>query len=296
LLGATSIQFPNISDTNGLYIGQPVTITNVQSGTPDIPTTAIIAGIGTSGRIRLSESSTGFAAGVIVDLKFGAVTSALHNSPVTVNSGGTFGGTGSVLGSTVTVNSGGTIAPGASVGTLTVGNATIDGKLAIEFGNNAVDKLVVAGTLNIANAVVDFSALGSLANGEYIFATYDFLQGTNFMSVQNLPGTLMLNHDTTNKYFSLIGSYSASLPGDFNNDNKVDAADYVVWRKNPGAFAPDAYNTWRANFGNPAGSGAALDSGAVPEPAVGALIALGAALFAASRRSRRPQQSSFFAN
>jgi hypothetical protein len=56
------------------------------------------------------------------------------------------------------------------------------------------------------------------------------------------------------------------LPGDFNGDNVVDAADYVVWRKN---FRGDQtmYNAWRSNFGKTAGSGAnTAGSSAVPEP------------------------------
>jgi uncharacterized protein YjbI with pentapeptide repeats len=78
------------------------------------------------------------------------------------------------------------------------------------------------------------------------------------------------------------------FPGDFNNNGSVDAADYVVWRKNNGT--PAAYNIWRANFGavSPgigAGSGAALPSAAplsaaVPEPATLALLALGLLLLA----------------
>jgi hypothetical protein len=155
---------------------------------------------------------------------------------------------------------------------------------------------IQSGVGNIANAVVDFSALGSLANGEYIFATYQFLQGTEFFDELNLPGTLTLHHNTTNKYFSLIGSYSATLPGDFNNDNKVDAADYVVWRKNPSGFPPNAYDTWRASFGNPVGSGASVESSAVPEPTVGACVLLGAALLASirgvNRRSQRTRRAS----
>jgi hypothetical protein len=56
--------------------------------------------------------------------------------------------------------------------------------------------------------------------------------------------------------------------GDYNNNGKVDAADYVLWRKNPGAYggSPAGYNTWRANFGNPPGAGAGVDSAIVPEP------------------------------
>ena len=51
---------------------------------------------------------------------------------------------------------------------------------------------------------------------------------------------------------------STSLPGDYNHDGKVDAADYVVWRKSNGSQS--GYNTWRSHFGQSAGSGAALPS------------------------------------
>ena len=55
--------------------------------------------------------------------------------------------------------------------------------------------------------------------------------------------------------------------GDFNSDGSIDAADYVVWRKNPSGFPADAFATWRSQFGQPGGSdsGASAD-GAVPEP------------------------------
>ena len=48
---------------------------------------------------------------------------------------------------------------------------------------------------------------------------------------------------------------STSLSGDYNHDGKVDAADYVVWRKSNGSQSD--YNTWRSHFGQPAGSGGA---------------------------------------
>jgi hypothetical protein len=64
-----------------------------------------------------------------------------------------------------------------------------------------------------------------------------------------------------------------SLPGDFNNDGSVDAADYVIWRNNAGTQA--GYDLWRSHFGQTGGSGsAATANAAVPEPATAvALIA-----------------------
>ena len=44
------------------------------------------------------------------------------------------------------------------------------------------------------------------------------------------------------------------FPGDFNGDGRVDAGDYVVWRKSDGT--PAGYNEWLTSFGWTAGSGA----------------------------------------
>ena len=95
---------------------------------------------------------------------------------------------------------------------------------------------------------------------------------------------------------------AATLPGDFNHNGEVDAADYAVWRKSltqsgPG-LAADAnndlvvdladYNIWRANFGTSAASTTAMYAAAVPEPTAGTLALLVILMMsAASRNSRR---------
>jgi hypothetical protein len=74
-----------------------------------------------------------------------------------------------------------------------------------------------------------------------------------------------------------LNTESVGLPGDFNNDGKVDAGDYATWRKNAVANATlpndngvgnqaSRFSLWRANFGNPPGAGSSLSSAAVPEP------------------------------
>ena len=73
------------------------------------------------------------------------------------------------------------------------------------------------------------------------------------------------------------GSHWYLAPGDFNGDGKVDAADYVVWRKYDGNDAT-GYATWRANFGTPAGSGAAVAT--VPEPPAALLMIVAVAILA----------------
>ena len=69
----------------------------------------------------------------------------------------------------------------------------------------------------------------------------------------------------------------ATLLGDYNHDDTVDAADYVVWRKTDGT--QEGYETWRDNYGNTAGSGATAEASesAVPEPSTFALLWLLAA-------------------
>lgn len=56
-----------------------------------------------------------------------------------------------------------------------------------------------------------------------------------------------------------------TLPGDYNQNGVVDAADYVVWRNRDGSQS--AYSTWRANFGATIGSGARGNAiTLIPEP------------------------------
>jgi hypothetical protein len=88
------------------------------------------------------------------------------------------------------------------------------------------------------------------------------------------------------------------LPGDFNNDGSVDAADYTVYRDNlggavtlpgdptPGNVTADDHAVWAANYGAtaPAPSMAFAMATAVPEPTTGALAVLAAAGLAGARR------------
>ena len=85
-----------------------------------------------------------------------------------------------------------------------------------------------------------------------------------------------------------FGSYTLDLttilPGDYNDDGNVDAADYTLWRDNLGANSdtlpnnPNSgtigmaeYNTWVANFGVIIGSSSLQ---AIPEPSSLAMIAV----------------------
>ena len=89
------------------------------------------------------------------------------------------------------------------------------------------------------------------------------------------------------RYGALLGD-SASLTGDYNGDNVVDAADYVAWRRT-NINGAQGYADWRANFGatgGPSGPSTLVQgfvryvtsggSGAgVPEPSTVLLVGVG---------------------
>ncbi len=84
----------------------------------------------------------------------------------------------------------------------------------------------------------------------------------------------------------LSGFVQNVLPGDFNGDGVVDAADYTTWRNTLGQSVLDFtgadgdgsglvdagdYDVWKANFGATLGGGSVASS-SVPEPAASVLL------------------------
>jgi T5SS/PEP-CTERM-associated repeat protein len=91
----------------------------------------------------------------------------------------------------------------------------------------------------------------------------------------------------------VLSVVSVVLPGDFNGNGIVDAADYVVWRKTDGSQG--GYDLWRTNFGRTIGAASGATSGsprlgeptaAVPEPATWTIVVLCAAWACGRRRTR----------
>jgi hypothetical protein len=118
------------------------------------------------------------------------------------------------------------------------------------------------------------------------------------------PFLLVFNHDVDAALMMSAGlaiNAAAFLPGDYNHDDRVDAADYIVWRNTLGSttelvadgsgnlVVDDAdYDVWRVNFGHVFGepiATAAASIPTVPEPETLAIAACG--ILAAGPRSRK---------
>jgi hypothetical protein len=145
------------------------------------------------------------------------------------------------------------------------------GNPTIGFGDGVNGTGVVQSNVKIDNG---FEAAGTNFTNRYLGA-WDFKMLAGAMSLKGVGFQYELGYD--------IVAAPVNVPGDYNQNGVVDAADYVLWRK--GDLAADSngdtvvdqvdYDFWRARFENTAGAGAGLSGTSVPEPATLMLVVVG---------------------
>jgi hypothetical protein len=270
--------------TNGTHLGGAVMVTG---GTASLETDAAAvfengSTVTLTGSLRLEspltvvEAGASFAGGGMLNNVAGRTLQLLDGTNVGV-----------------LIKNQGTLELGASAGQVQGLDFQQDtaGLLEIELagtGLNDFDRMTLIGQALLAGElnVSLLNGFSPVAGDAFSFlSAVGGVSGTfNTVSLPALAAGLSwsINYNPTNVQLLV----SQALPGDFNGDGSVNAADYVVWRKGLGtAYTPNDYNFWRAHFGQTAGSGAgASANGAVPEPATLVLMMFAAAGWSLRRR------------
>ena len=172
------------------------------------------------------------------------------------------------------------------------------------------DTMVQAGTLQINSPYLANGADVRMANGTVFnlnFAGLDIIDSLYINGLSQALGTWgAIGSGATYESDMFSGSgmlkisnFYAPNAGDFNSDGRVDAADYVTWRKNVGSNDPlpnsnglktpigqAHYDLWLATFGDvAAGTGLGAER-AVPEPGGAELALIGLCAFFVRRLPR----------
>lgn len=238
----------------------------------------------------------------IVRLSVGNTTHT--SSQMTIS--GVMGGSGAITkdGVGTLVLSGGNTYTGATLingGTLDVSGASArlgTGNVTVQNTTSTVTVLSIE--TGVANAISDSATLTLAGGGAAGVADQSYANlaaGINeTVNALVLGGAAQSSGKTygssssgamirNDEFFSGSGMITVGLLGDYNDDSRVDSADYIYWQRNDGSQV--GYDTWRANFGNSApGSGSSLlGQTAVPEPnSLAAAWITGAAVILLRRR------------
>jgi fibronectin-binding autotransporter adhesin len=322
----------------------PLTVGHASTGTATINVGTIASGASFTtgtGAVTINRRGTINVGGVFTTGAFNLKGNAAVNGQINVRagsqmvidagkslslvSGGTLPNDGMLKGAGIvagTVLNDGVVEPGDSVGTLTIdGNYTqqSSGTLIAEIASTAsFDRLVVTQHAALSGQILLRLLGGFTPTAGDSFDLIDWNSVGGAFNVFQYPG-LPAGLDWDFSQISTTGVVSVVnipvLPGDYNEDGSVDAADYTVWRDKLGSattlpnddtagVGPDDYTRWKNNFGNQAGSGSlslvgTRDGGSssgklvpVPEPVSSTqLLLLTSAFLAIRRRSLVSKQT-----
>jgi T5SS/PEP-CTERM-associated repeat protein len=290
--------------TNSLHVAAAGRLTN-RAGNVQPGSVQIDAG----GRWTITDGVQSVGTGLANQGTLVLIDSTL-NGPVTSPTGSTvnvvgdvafaqpFSGAAQFFGSgTATFNGG--YNPGDSPANVSFeGNVALadTNTLFIEIGGatpgSQYDRLTVAGSAAI-DGILDVSLINGFTptgGQQFTILTASNLINNGFVLSGSAAGSFNLLVNSTSVILQAI---SAGVPGDYNGNGVVDAADYVLWR-NGGPLQNDAtpgvqsgdYDVWRAHFDQTSmGSGSSHTLPTVPEPNAASLGLM--TLLAGLRRPRR---------
>ncbi|HBO46268.1 MAG TPA: hypothetical protein DD670_20550 [Planctomycetaceae bacterium] len=279
-----------------------ITITNPGTGyAPDDFLTVQILGGGpsTSAQADLVSLAPNAADGGLTKQGLGTLTLAGANTyaGVTTVQAGALNLTGSLLGDVDVQTDAVLMGNGGTVG----GNVDLDGTLGVAYNSDddTIALLSIVGELDLTGATFSFSDLGagSLAEGEYVFATYGSLTGDPAVHV-GLHSGWSVDYAYDGNSIALLVTGSDPIPGDANNSGTIDEADAKFlaanWGVGPtaswemGDFNRDGWvnaidaSILAANWG----VSAATEAAGVPEPSA-LITVLGGLLSVAWIRRKR---------
>jgi hypothetical protein len=190
-------------------------------------------------------------------------TSTVTLAGESTNGGGLIINDGRVIASSVSgvvENNSGRFATGPSLGLATVGGfIQHGGVLEIDLGGTVggtqYDSLRADGDMILGGILKVSLANGFVPQGNETFNILDWtgtLDGA-FADIQlpTLASHLAWNTELLYSH-GLLSVATSDVPGDINNDQSSDAADYVAWRKFESDFAE-----WRSHFGQAGAGGSA---------------------------------------
>jgi fibronectin-binding autotransporter adhesin len=172
-------------------------IANSTNAAIDLNITGNISGAGgtlratNSGTLRLAGANT--FSSLVVSNGATVLQDGTHSGSVTINTGGTLGGIGSIAGAVTNLD--GVIAPGDSPGTLTVGslNLASGAELTYELDQagvvgSGVNDLIITGDLTL-DGDLNIVGLANFAGGVYRLINYSGTLTDNGLNIGLLSGT-----------------------------------------------------------------------------------------------------------